>query len=84
MLEPTTGRYVTRPTVGRIVHYRADGDGPCLAAIVTSVHPTGNVNLAVFDEVGDVLQRAGIEEAADPTAGGEVLGGQWHWPEREA
>lgn len=62
------------PTVGRIVHYRAEADGPCLAAIVTAVHPTGNVNLAVFDEVADVLQRYGIDEGAadDPT------GGMWH------
>lgn len=68
-----------QPTVGRIVHYLATGEGPCLAAIVTAVHGTGNVNLAVFDEVGDVLQRHGIDEA-DP----ELLepGGQWHWPER--
>lgn len=70
-------------SVGRTVHYRASGDGPCLAAIVTAVHETGNVNLVVFDEVGDALQRFGVDEAADYGAGAEVIGGQWHWPERE-
>ncbi len=71
-----------QPTVGRIVHYRASGDGPCLAAIVTAVHDTGNVNLAVFDEDSDMLQRFGIEEAVDYGSGAEAIGGQWHWPER--
>lgn len=66
------------PSVGRIVHYRATGDGPCLAAIVTEVHPSGNVNLAVFDESADLLQRFGVDEAADV----ELIGGDWHWPER--
>lgn len=78
MLEPTTGRYVTQPTVGRIVHYRSVPQGACLAAIVTAVHDTGTVNLAVFDKVGDALQRHGIEQAADD----DTIGGVWHWPER--
>jgi len=68
-----------KATVGRIVHYRTEGEGPCLAAIVTAVHSTGNLNLAVFNEVGDVLQRHGIEEGFAST-----VGGVWHWPEREA
>lgn len=67
-----------QPTVGRIVHYRASAEGACLAALVTAVHPTGNVNLAVFDEDADMLQRYGIEESID------TEGGAWHWPEREA
>lgn len=71
-----------KPNVGRIVHYRPDGDGPCLAALVASVHPSGNLNLVVFDEVGDMLQRFGIEEAVDYGSGAEAIGGQWHWPER--
>lgn len=70
---------MSSPSVGRIVHYRAEPEGPCLAAIVVAVHPSGNVNLAVFDEVADVLQRYGIEEEA---AGGPTEGGTWHWPER--
>lgn len=71
-----------KASVGRIVHYRTEGDGPCLAAIVTAVHPTGNLNLAVFDEVGDVLQRHGIDEADPEVKGRPGGGGVWHWPER--
>lgn len=83
MLEPTTGRFVSRPSVGRIVHYRVSTDGPCLAAIVVAVHPTGNVNLAVFDEAADLVDRHGIEKAADTASGApETIGGVWHWPER--
>lgn len=69
-----------KPSIGRIVHYRQAGAGPCLAAIVTKVHATGNVNLTVFDEDGDTDARHGIDEA--PVDQPIPSGGQWHWPER--
>lgn len=69
-----------KPSVGRIVHYIEGSGGPCLAAIITAVHETGNVNLHVFEENADSMKRFGIEQA--PVAGARV-GGQWHQPERE-
>ena len=77
MLEPTTGRYVTKPTVGRIVHYRETG-GPeplCRAALVTFVHPDGEVALGVFGADTVYGGRRRVREGDEP--------GTWHWPERE-
>ena len=71
---------MAKPTVGRIVHYVEGSGGECLAAIVTEVHPTGNLNLAVFEGNADQQKRYGVDQA--PVAGPRV-GGQWHWPERE-
>jgi len=67
-----------RPSVGRIVHYRMTRGGPCLAALIVAVHPTGNVNLTVFDEDGDTDARHGIAD----DVGDAGAGGRWHWPER--
>ena len=69
------------PTDGRIVHYRMTANGPCLAAVVVKIHPTGNVNLTVFDEDGDTDARHGVGEA--PPDEQIPAGGLWHWPERQ-
>lgn len=68
-------------SVGRIVHYKVQKEsGACLAAVVTEVHDTGNVNLLVFGATGGTLPRFGVEEAPEDREA--WVGGQWHWPER--
>lgn len=69
-----------KPSVGRIVHYRGQKGGECHAAVVVRVLETGTLNLSVFEFDGSPAGRFGIEES-DPA---NPVGGQWHWPEREA
>ncbi len=72
-----------RPSVGRVVHYKAygtpGGEYPsvCRAAVVTEVaepdNPESPLGLAVLNPTGMFFnQRVPYGEAA----------GHWHWPER--
>lgn len=64
-----------KPSVGRIVHYMSILNGDCLAAIVTRVHATGEVDLVVFYP-GD----PDIDMPTEISEGTEGL--TWHWPKR--
>ncbi len=81
-----------KPSVGRIVHYRALGSadgkfpvGECRAAIITSVSDWGNqnqgfVSLAILNPTGMYFNSScGYMEDKE---GESVVGGTWHWPER--
>lgn len=61
-------------SVGRIVHFRDDPDGPCLAAIIAGLDPDGSVNLSYFSRNGGHRQIQGVGEGTSQ--------GTWHWPER--
>jgi len=77
--EPLPVRPVQRPAVGRIVHYRQQDTGPCLAAILTEVQPDGEwVFLTVFQPDG----MPGYVSHAVPRDGNGWQGHTWHWPER--
>ena len=71
-----------KPTVGRIVHYVSYGTPgreftpQCRAAIVTQVHASGALALAVLNPGGLFFN---ISVMGDQT---ENQGGTWHWPER--
>lgn len=81
-----------KPSVVRNVHYSSSAGGPCVAAIITAVHPPfphyhgdefvgmkeDHVNLAVFYPDGGFAARQGVAPAK-----GDHLPGTWHWPERE-
>lgn len=70
---------MTKPTVGRIVLYRAR-DGEDMASIVTAVHDDGRVNLAVFNRNGSPMGRTSVtlvQPGEDPPAGHYC-----HWPPR--
>lgn len=81
-----------RPSIGRIVHYRAGPTKGCQAAVITKVHEqpdgydAGLVDLTVFrhhnDQANDGL---GDEIVARQTS--VMLDAEhhnWHWPERES
>lgn len=70
-----------KPSVGRIVHYRALGSadgkfpvGECRAAIITEVKEDV-VSFCVLNPTGMYFNQKG--EYSE-----EVKGGTWHWPER--
>lgn len=88
-LRPTTpeGRKkMTKPSIGRIVHYTnlGDRDGkypPTVqAAIVTGVNDAdaGNVSLHVFYKTGQ-FDLASCDHS-DAAAGTEEARGKWSWP----
>ena len=72
-----------KPSVGRIVHYRALGSadgkfpvGECRAAIITQVpNDSSALKLSVFNPTGIYFN-----ESAEYSE--EIKGGTWHWPER--
>jgi hypothetical protein len=67
-----------QPTIGRIVHYYANGMGP-VAAIVTAVHGDECVSLCAFP-FGEAPRAAtSIVYAASP---GDAAGACWTWPPR--
>lgn len=72
-----------KPSVGRIVHYRALGSadgkfpvGECRAAVVTAVlsEVEGKVSLCVLNPTGMYFN-------AEVLYSEEAKGGTWHWPE---
>lgn len=84
------------PSIGRIVHYHSQQDGPCQAAAVVKVWSPETVNLVVFR---DGSNDQSIDNVQTPTSGippttywatSAVLEEEprtkshaWHWPERE-
>lgn len=68
-----------KPTVGRIVHYWEESDGP-YAAIVTHVHSGTEtvLSLQVFT-TGDIRSKALIQKGDSDTMKG---GSYWEWPPR--
>lgn len=86
---PTTGDFMTSPTVGRIVHYRSRGsaDGvfepECRAAVVTETGPDNRAGLCVMNPTGLYFCQDVAYAPTPGLAGGdEPAGGTWHWPER--
>lgn len=88
---------MSKPSVGRIVHYVSHGtpvreDGTqafpstCRAAIVTEVADDGRtVGLCVTNPSGlffHSLADGGVEHRDSPSGTLADLGGTWHWPER--
>lgn len=68
-----------RASVGRIVHWKASPDAPCVAAIVTGVREEpAVVDLTVFGPGAPVL--AYVSQPQDEAQ--ERNGAGWHWPER--
>jgi hypothetical protein len=71
-----------KPTVGRIVHYRAygtpGGEFKSLprAAIIAAVHENEECDVVVFNPQGLFFNRVKYSEVAAP--------GCWSWPPREA
>lgn len=81
---------MTKPSVGRIVHYvshgtplRADGSqahiSACRAAVITGVHTDTTVSLCVVNPSGLFFPE---ECHYDNHAGDPMQGGTWHWPEQ--
>ncbi len=68
---------MSKPTLGRIVHY-VDYAGYERAAIVTST-VDDKVQLTFFGPAGSVIAAPlSVEESTDPSEPNT-----WHWPERE-
>ncbi|MEU5425121.1 hypothetical protein AB0H73_05870 [Streptomyces olivoreticuli] len=80
---------MTKPTIGRVVHYRSHGtpkgefSPECRAAIITEIDEQLNsegrirVGLAVLNPEGLYFSRSCPQ---DETAS---RGGTWHWPEKK-
>ena len=64
-----------QPSVGRVVHYREQDGGDCLAAIVSAVSDDGG-----FINIGYLSVMGGSRQAQNISWGEEA--GEWHWPER--
>lgn len=82
---------MTKPSVGRIVHYvsYATGEPVCRAAIITAVgsYPpdvseAGKANIAVPVDVTVFLPDTHFTDRSMQSELGRE-GGTWHWPERE-
>lgn len=70
---------MTRPSVGRMVHFHEDG-GP-YPAIITALNDNGTVELATFGRNSLYFQHnvsAGGPDAATPSKG------CWTWPPRSS
>jgi hypothetical protein len=67
-----------KPSVGRIVHYVRYSLGDHIAAIITRVRQRGDVDLTLFEVVGEVSGAEGVFQDEDLKRPGT-----WHWPERE-
>lgn len=67
---------MTKPTVGRVVHYREDADAEPLAATVAAVADDGSLALGVFTVNGTVqgVREVLHEDDAAPDAC------RWSWP----
>ena len=67
---------MSKPTVGRVVHYRENADAEPLAAVVAAVGEDGTVSLGVFTVNGTVQ---GVREVAhEDNADGDMA--RWSWP----
>jgi anti-sigma factor ChrR (cupin superfamily) len=67
-----------KPSIGRIVHFYAEGSTTPEAAIVVAVHSEICVNLVCFNAGG-----TSHTETSTLGNGGEVAGGRrWEWPPR--
>jgi hypothetical protein len=75
---------VSKPSIGRIVHYTnlGDKDGkypPTVqAAVITGLNDDGTVSLHIFYKTGQSNIES-VEESGD-TAGLEGARGKWSWP----
>ena len=74
------------PTVGRIVHYVMPNGGH-RAALITRVHGTSCVNLAVFpDGDGEAdapqIRKTSVTFREEHCEGRAEGANTWHWPER--
>lgn len=71
---------MTKPTVGRMVHYVSAGhslgtySSTCRAAIVTDIKSDLVISLAVFSPKGTLFYEALTYDEGK-------AGGTWHWPE---
>lgn len=80
----TVRRMSETPSVGRIVHYVSygtpGGEFPsvCRAAVITEVHNSEELGLAVLNPTGMFFNRSNRDDGGSD---GHV-GGTWHWPER--
>lgn len=78
---------MTKPTVGRMVHYVSYGTpggeytSECRAAVVTAVTNEQVVDLFVMNPTGVFLNH-GCVLVDDTDSTGAHAGGTWHWPER--
>jgi len=72
---------MTKPTVGRVVHYQAYGTpggefpGVPRAAIITEVHSETEVGVCVLNPSGIFFNRVSYDADGKP--------GSWRWPPRE-
>lgn len=78
---------MTRPSVGRFVHYVSygtpGGEFPsvCRAAVVTEVaEASDNVGLCVLNPTGMFFHS--LADGGCPADEDGHAGGSWHWPER--
>ena len=67
---------MTKPTVGRIVHYRDTADADALAAVVCAVLEDGSLALSIFNANGHPSGARGVlhEDDAEPGVP------RWSWP----
>lgn len=70
------------PTVGRIVHYFADGQAQPHAAIITHVWNETCVNLFIFAK-DNYDEHAGVRTSVVGGGNMEPSLGEWRWPNRE-
>lgn len=72
-----------RPSVGRIVHFRAYPDAECEAAMVAAVRPA-SPDHGLDETLGLVVFRASHGEAVGFEMRNDVRQAEpgWHWPER--
>lgn len=73
---------IPKPSVGRIVHFRAPATkngGEAYAALVTRVHSPAIVDLVVFGSQG-VSFHLDIPRLGHPSQ--TALSGSWDWPPR--
>jgi hypothetical protein len=68
-----------KPSIGRIVHFRAKEGDPCIAAIITEVDNETLVTLTLFHpRPSNSWAHVGLEGSNDL----DTMMGSWHWPER--
>ncbi len=70
-----------RPTIGRIVHFKAAGDcgGDIYPAIVTKVHDDGTIDVTTFGSQSLYWH----QKVAELTPDKNLERAGWFWPPRE-